>query len=75
MHGTIIAESLGIPAKIVVSKNEDPFKYEDYLLSTGRNDIKLYDTVVQAMRGEPLPPPNYSIKSMLKSFPIDFIVN
>lgn len=74
LHGIIIAESLGIPAKIVVSKNEDPFKYEDYLLSTGRNDIKLYDTVGQAMRGEPLPPPNYSIRSMLKSFPIDFIV-
>ena len=73
LHAVIIAESLGIPAKIVISGNEDPFKYEDYLLSTGRDVMKFYDTVEKAIKGRPLPPPKYSIESMLKSFPMDFI--
>ena len=74
LHAIIIAESLGIPAKIVLSRNESPFKYEDYLLSTGRNEIKFYDTVEQAIKGRPLPPPEYSIEAMLSSFPTDYIL-
>ena len=74
LHAIIIAESLGIPAKIVLSRNESPFKYEDYLLSTGRNEMKFYDTIEQAIKGKPLPPPKYSIESMLRSFPIDYIL-
>ena len=74
LHAILIAESLGIPAKIVLSRNEAPFKYEDYLLSTGRNEIKFYDTIEQAIKGKPLPLPEYSIESMLRSFPIDYIL-
>ena len=74
LHTIIIAEALCILAEIVLSRNEALFKYEDYLLSTGRNEVKIYDTIEQAIKGKPLPPPKYSIESILRSFPIDNIL-
>ncbi len=37
LHGVIVAESLGIPARLVVSGAESRFKYEDYYRGTGRS--------------------------------------
>lgn len=37
LHGVIVAESLGIPARLIVSGAESKFKYEDYYRGTGRS--------------------------------------
>jgi pyruvyltransferase len=36
LHGLVVAEALGIPARAVASRAEHPWKYEDYYLGTGR---------------------------------------
>lgn len=42
LHGLIIAEVYGIPARYVrLSQTEDPFKYKDYYLGSGRLESEL----------------------------------
>lgn len=42
LHGLIIAEAYGIPARYVrLSETEAPFKYDDYYLGTGRVESEL----------------------------------
>jgi pyruvyltransferase len=42
LHGLIIAEAYGIPARYVrLSETEDPFKYKDYYLGSGRVEAEL----------------------------------
>ena len=75
LHGIVLAESLGIPARIVASFNEPSFKYEDYLLGSGRNegDFSFYSSVRQALAGDDLPPPVYSVADMLMLYPIEYL--
>lgn len=55
LHAIIIAESFGIPARLIESESEDSFKYEDYYLGTGRTAFTAAPTVASAldMGGEP----------------------
>lgn len=39
LHGIILAEALGVPCRVVRSRAENTFKYLDYFLGTGRQDI------------------------------------
>ncbi|WP_307806980.1 polysaccharide pyruvyl transferase family protein [Naasia sp. SYSU D00057] len=39
LHGVIIAEALGIPAVLLPASQENPLKYEDYVLGTGRDSM------------------------------------
>ena len=53
LHGLIVAESLGIPARLLAPARESPFKYEDYYLGTGRDPVPPAVTVAQALRELP----------------------
>jgi len=57
LHGLIVAESLGIPARLVVSGTEPLFKYQDYYEGSGRSRFEPAQSIDQAieMGGEPLP--------------------
>lgn len=49
LHGVIVAEALGIPARLVVSASEHSFKYEDYFRGTGRPQTFAAETVGEAL--------------------------
>jgi pyruvyltransferase len=57
LHGIVIAESLGIPARLVLSKTEPLFKYQDYYEGTGRTGFSPANSVAEALQlgGERLP--------------------
>lgn len=71
LHGIIVAESLGIPARLISSPVEPSFKYEDYYFGSGRNRYDAAKSVKQAidMGGEN--PVVWDSTPLLDSFPID----
>ena len=74
LHGIILAEAYGIPAVFFrgLGKNID-FKYLDYYYSTGRTNIKIAESLEEAMHMEPLPVPDFSKmqQGLLDTFPYD----
>ena len=70
LHGLIIAEAFGIPARLLrITENEPMFKYQDYYLGTGRASCTPASSVEEALRlgGEPLPQLN--LIPLLQAFP------
>ena len=53
LHGIVVAESLGIPARLLASTHESTFKYEDYYRGTGRDPIAPASSLDQALREMP----------------------
>lgn len=49
LHAIIIAESLGIPARLIKSSVENDFKYNDYYLGTGRSNIQFANDYEHAL--------------------------
>lgn len=72
LHGIVVAESLGIPARLVRSSTEPEFKYLDYFEGTGRYGVAFADTVEEAisMGGAPLPE-EWNPEPLLEAFPRD----
>jgi pyruvyltransferase len=54
LHAIIVADAFGVPARLVSSRHESPFKYEDYYLGSGRDSYTAASTVRRAeeMGGE-----------------------
>lgn len=71
LHGLIIAEALGIPARGIKSAMEPEYKYADYYLGTGRGDFKLASSLAEAISLGGEPAPRYCAKSLLAAFPFD----
>jgi len=71
LHGLIVAESLGIPARLVVSGTEPLFKYQDYYEGSGRGRFDPADSIDDAIKmgGEPLP--DWDPKPLENAFPFD----
>lgn len=73
LHGIILAESYGIPCVMLNDIPDSRFKYDDYYLSTGRQDWPLASSIKEAlfMDGKV----NLKVKEMqdtlLKAFPYD----
>ncbi|WP_183086153.1 polysaccharide pyruvyl transferase family protein [Mycetocola tolaasinivorans] len=55
LHGIVIAESLGIPARLISSAHEPEFKYQDYFLGSGRESQDFAASIdeARAMGGHP----------------------
>lgn len=71
LHGIVIAESFGIPARLVKSEAEPPFKYDDYYSGTGRSDYLVAHSVEEAIEMGGERPPIFSSEALLQSFPFD----
>lgn len=72
LHGIVIAESLGIPARLVKPNWEHALKYEDYYLGTGRTGIYSAESVEEAVRdGRGHEPARFDGESLMHSFPSD----
>ncbi len=73
LHGLIVAEAFGVPARWLRSKrlpsstSEGDFKYSDYYLSTGREPLPFAESIEQALSIGPAPGPIALSKSILKS--------
>lgn len=72
LHGLVIAEAYGIPARYVrLSPSEDIFKYQDYYYGTGRENFTFATSVKEALEMGGMPPPIFDHQRLLDAFPWD----
>lgn len=71
LHAVVIAESLGIPARLVVSDSEPEFKYRDYYEGSGRSSFAPAATAAQAIAMGGEPPLDWDPTPLVASFPRD----
>lgn len=72
LHGIVIAESLGVPARLVAPEAEHPMKYVDYYAGTGRHGIAAATDVDEAIRlGGAAPIDGWSSSALIGAFPVD----
>ncbi|MBR0177262.1 MAG: polysaccharide pyruvyl transferase family protein [Bacteroidales bacterium] len=74
LHGIILAEAYGVPAVFYRGlPNIIDFKYKDYYASTGRFDVPMASTLVEAMKKTPPPLPDLRQmqQGLMDVFPFD----
>lgn len=72
LHGLVIAEAYGIPARYVrFTDTEKPFKYDDYTMGTGRGRIEAATSIEQALEMGGMAPAVFDAQRLLDAFPID----
>jgi pyruvyltransferase len=71
LHGIIVAEAFGVPARLVRSATEPAFKYDDYYSGTGREHYHAADSVEEALDLGGEPPPSWSEDELVEAFPAD----
>jgi pyruvyltransferase len=72
LHGVIVAEALGVPARAVRALAEPAFKYEDYYLATGRDPHDVVaGSVEEAIERGGAPPPVWDPVPLLDAFPTE----
>ncbi|WP_172582677.1 polysaccharide pyruvyl transferase family protein [Subtercola boreus] len=71
LHAIVLADSLGVPARLVRSPSEAMFKYEDYYYGSGRSSFSPASSVSEAVRlgGEDLL--EWDAQPLLGAFPLD----
>lgn len=73
LHGIIIAEAYGIPARLLrVSNNEPLFKFIDYYAGTGRHNFTYARTIDQALRMGGEAPFKCNLDQLYKAFPFEY---
>jgi pyruvyltransferase len=71
LHSVIVAESLGIPARLIGPRAEVPFKYADYYGGTGRAGFRAAVDVAEARELGGEAPPVWSPDALVDAFPWD----
>ncbi|WP_165478230.1 polysaccharide pyruvyl transferase family protein [Arthrobacter sp. S39] len=71
LHGIILAESFGIPARLILPRHETLFKYEDYYLGSGRTKFTPASDVNHALELGGELPLNWEADALLDAFPYD----
>ncbi|WP_368498771.1 polysaccharide pyruvyl transferase family protein [Herbiconiux sp. A18JL235] len=71
LHAMIIAESLGIPARLVVSGTEPIYKFDDYYRGTGRAGAEPAPNIKEAIKMGGQRPIDWSPAPLLNAFPVD----
>lgn len=73
LHGIIIAEAFGIPARLLkVTHNEPLFKYIDYYLGTHRPDFRIAFSVEEALKMGGEKPMLCDLEKLYEAFPREF---
>jgi pyruvyltransferase len=71
LHGIVLAEAFGIPARLMVPGVEPLFKYEDYYLGTGRSGFQPARSIDEAIALGGEPPHSCDTTKLLAAFPSD----
>jgi pyruvyltransferase len=71
LHGIVVAESFGVPARLIGSNHESKFKYEDYYLGTGRSMPRTAMSVDEALQMGGVEPMAYDPAALIEAFPYD----
>lgn len=71
LHGIIVAEAFGIPARLITSGAEPEFKYNDYYLGSGRSGFKSARNVQEAIEMGGEPPIDWDPSPLMSAFPAD----
>ena len=72
LHGLVIADAFGIPCTYLrLSEEEKLFKYEDYVLGVGRQELAVTHSRVEAVRRAPMDPPKPALTALKAAFPYD----
>lgn len=71
LHGIVVAESFGVPARLIGSGHESEFKYEDYYLGTGRALPQTAWSVEEALQLGGAAPMDFDPAALLGAFPFD----
>lgn len=71
LHAIVVADALGVPARLVRSEHEPAFKYRDYLAGTGRWTEPVAPTVASALELGPHPAADLDRDALLEAFPAD----
>lgn len=73
LHGLIIAEAYGIPARYLRLSDKEPlFKYQDYYYATGRPDFTFATSVEEALQLGGEPPLQFEPERLYDAFPFEF---
>ncbi|MGS0683813.1 polysaccharide pyruvyl transferase family protein [Nakamurella sp. GG22] len=71
LHAIVVAESWGIPARLVHPRVEPLFKYEDYYLGSGRNSFAPAGSIAEAVAQGGEPGPRWDPEPLMAAFPTD----
>jgi pyruvyltransferase len=71
LHGIIVAEAFGVPARLVVSPHEHEFKYRDYYLGTKRDVPDFAASISEAIEMNGAPQLGYDLEALEAAFPQD----
>lgn len=71
LHGIVLAEAFGIPARLIKPGREPDFKYDDYYRGTGRRSHMAAASVAQAVAMGGEDPPEFDRDALLAAFPRD----
>ncbi|NYD68530.1 polysaccharide pyruvyl transferase family protein [Agromyces atrinae] len=71
LHGIVVAEAFGIPARLVQPGTEPSFKYDDYYRGTGRDGYTPAADVAQAVALGGEPPLEWDPAPLRAAFPHD----
>lgn len=71
LHGVIVAEAFGVPARSIVNHREPEFKFADYYLGTGRPDYLRASSVREAVALGGETAPVIDLRPLIEAFPID----
>lgn len=73
LHGLIIAEAFGIPARYLrVTEKEPLLKYQDYYISTNRHNFKYATSIAEALQMGGEPPIECDLEKLYNAFPFDY---
>lgn len=75
LHGIVVAEAFGIPARLLKPKKEPIFKYQDYYLGTNRPHFKVALTVQEALNMGGEQPMQCDLNKLYAAFPFEFWPN
>lgn len=76
LSGVIVAESFGIPARLLILENEhnteNLIKYEDYYRGTNRPSFRYARTIEEAIELGGENPPIYDLEKLIRAFPMEY---
>lgn len=71
LHAIVLAESFGIPARLIASAHEPEFKYRDYFEGSGRYEVEIAGDIQDAVRMGGAQRPSWDAGPLLAAFPYD----